>query len=214
MKQIFVIFGKMPQIGFSKTRLAREVGEGLALSLYDAFIKDFSKNLSKTKIKSIYIFGTPDTLDTKEYFFREFSNFNINYFPQSELSFFQRLRELFLKIREVEGECFIHLTGTDIPDFPFEEIEKINPKPNTIYLGPDIDGGFYYVGGEARFFDIFSFIPGENILERISKRIGELGLEVSHLKTWSDIDDLRGLKVTLERSSREKISHTRELWKV
>jgi hypothetical protein len=80
MKQIFVIFGKIPQIGFSKTRLAREVGEGLALSLYGAFIKDFSKNLSKTKIKSIYIFGTPDTLDTKDYFFREFSNFNINYF--------------------------------------------------------------------------------------------------------------------------------------
>ncbi|MFI5390571.1 MAG: hypothetical protein ACHQYQ_04345, partial [Bacteriovoracales bacterium] len=168
----------------------------------------------KTKIKSIYIFGTPDTLDTKEYFFREFSNFNINYFPQSELPFFQRLKDLFLKIREVEGECFIHLTGTDIPDFPFEEIEKINPRPNTIYLGPDIDGGFYYVGGEARFFDIFSFIPGENILERISKRIRDLGLEVSHLKTWSDIDDLRGLKVALERSSREKISHTRELWEV
>ena len=204
----------MPQIGFSKTRLASDVGEGLALSLYGAFIKDFSKNLSKTKIKSIYIFGTPNTLDTKDYFFQEFSKFNINYFPQSELSFFQRLREVFIKVREIEGECFIHLTGTDIPDFPFEEIEKINPSPNTIYLGPDIDGGFYYVGGEARFFDIFSFEPGENILERISNKIGELGLEVSHLKTWSDIDDLGGLKVTLERSSREKISHTRELWKV
>lgn len=204
----------MPQIGFSKTRLANEVGEGLALSLYGAFIKDFSKNLGKTKIKSIYIFATPDTLDSKDYFFREFSDFKINYFPQSELSFFQRLREVFLKVKEIEGECFIHLTGTDIPDFPFEEIEKINPSPNIIYLGPDIDGGFYYVGGEARFFDIFSFEPGENILERISKRIRDLGLEVSHLKTWSDIDDLRGLKVTLERSSREKISHTRELWKV
>lgn len=213
MKQILVIFGKRPIKGFSKTRLSKDIGEDFALNLYDAFIKDFSHNLAKFNFfESIYIFATPDQIETQEYFIGEFSQFKIKYFSQSDLPFFCRLSEVFLKIKELEGDCFIHLTGTDIPDFPFEEIAGLIPKPNTIYLGPDTDGGFYYVGGEAKLKDIFKFEITGTILESIMQRVSSLGLEVFQLKTWSDIDDLVGLKACLSRSPREKISHTKALW--
>jgi len=203
----------MPLKGFSKTRLSKDVGEEHALRLYDAFIKDFSANLANFNFfESIYIFGTPNQLETDAYFRQEFSRFKINYFPQSELPFFHRLSQVFLKIRSIEGDCFIHLTGTDIPDFPFEEIKSFMPRPNTIYLGPDTDGGFYYVGGESKFDGIFDFEITGSILESITRRVLNLGLEVSHLKTWSDIDDLADLEATLARTPQEKISHTNALW--
>ena len=213
MRQVLAIFGKMPLKGFSKTRLSNDIGEDQAFRLYDAFIKDFSSNLAKfSTFDSFYIFGTPNHIDTERYFRQEFIKFKINYFPQRELPFFSRLKEVFLKIREVEGDSFIHLTGTDIPDFPFEEIKGIVPKPKTIYLGPDIDGGFYYVGANANSHEIFSFEISGSILESISRSAKDLGYEVSHLKTWSDIDDLADLKAALARTPPENISHTRALW--
>jgi glycosyltransferase A (GT-A) superfamily protein (DUF2064 family) len=213
MKEIFAVFGKMPLKGYSKTRLAKELGEERAFDLYNSFIKDFSANLLRSKFKSIYIFGAPGNLSTEIFFLKEFSQFKINYFPQNELPFFQRLRDVFLKIREKEGDCFIHLTGTDIPDFPFEELEKIDPSKDIIYLGPDIDGGFYYFGAHCKYFDVFGFEFSGSVLESIQRKIEELGYEVTHLKTWSDIDDLKGLLKALERSSVEKISHTRECFR-
>lgn len=213
MKQILAIFGKMPLKGFSKTRLSKDIGEEAAYNLYKAFIKDFSANLAKSNFfKSIYIFGTPNELATERYFRQEFSPFKVHYFPQSELPFFSRLEEVFLKIKEVEGDCFIHLTGTDLPDFPFEEITGIIPRLDTIFLGPDIDGGFYYVGAEAKSSNIFSFEISGSILESISLNAKNLGYKVSHLKTWSDIDDLADLRAALGRNPVEKISHTRALW--
>ena len=213
MKQVLAIFGKMPLKGFSKTRLSKDVGEEMALKLYRAFIKDFAQNLREFgQFESLYIFGSPDHLDTEGFFRQEFLNFNIKYFPQSEIPFFSRLQEVFLKIREVEGDCFIHLTGTDIPDFPFDQLVGIEPKKNTIYFGPDIDGGFYYVGAEAKSQKIFSFEISGSILESISRAAKDLGYKVSHLKTWSDIDDLTDLEAALARNPVEKISHTRALW--
>lgn len=212
MKQVFVIFGRLPIKGFSKTRLAKDVGEELALLLYNAFIKDFFQGLNTLNFDKIYVFGTPNKEETEKFFCKELLPKKIQYIHQIELPFFQRLREVFKKIREVEGECFIHLTGTDIPDFPFEEIKRLVPRPNTIYLGPDIDGGFYYVGGEAKFDGIFEFEITGSISESIAQKVLSLGLEVSHLKTWSDIDDLADLEAAIARTPQEKISHTRALW--
>jgi uncharacterized protein len=213
MRQVLAIFGKMPLKGFSKTRLSKDVGEEMALKLYGAFIKDFAQNLREFGyFESIYIFGSPDNLATENFFRQEFLGFNIKYFPQSEIPFFSRLQEVFQKIKELEGDCFIHLTGTDIPDFPFDQLAGIEPMKNTVYLGPDIDGGFYYVGAQAKSLDIFSFQISGSILESISRTAKDLGYEVSHLKTWSDIDDLTDLEAALARAPQEKISHTRALW--
>ncbi len=208
MKEIFAIIGKLPLRNFSKTRLAKEVGADLSIDLYSAFIKDFSFNLKGSKFKKIYFFGTPNTAETKSHFLKEFEGLDIFYFPQEEIPFFQRLGKIFQTIKELEGESFIHLTGTDIPDFPFGELEKVTPDSNKVFLGPDKDGGFYYLGASSNHFEVFDFKILDSVLESICKKIRELGLEISHLKTWSDIDNLKGLLEALKRSPKEKISHT------
>ena len=42
-KRFFVVVGKRPMRGFSKTRLAKELDEEMSFYLYEAFIKDFFK---------------------------------------------------------------------------------------------------------------------------------------------------------------------------
>jgi len=218
----FVIVGKKPEEGFSKTRLAKDLnGEG-SESLYDSFIKDFFYNYSKrADLKSIFgkllLFVTPISEDSKKYFesilkSNLIDNFEINY--QSNQSFFFRLKDIFERVNEENEGSFIHLTGTDIPDFPFRYIEGHFDKginKEDVFIGPDEDGGFYYIGTAAKNSQIFEFehnLSNESVIGRVINRCRELNLRVRVLEKWSDIDNLEDLKSCLCRSPEKIIPHT------
>jgi len=100
-KRFFVVIGKKPMRGFSKTRLAKEIGEERSLALYDAFIKDFFKNLesnqresgfSKRNFGDVELFVTPSEVQSVTYFEKTLSgvgldNFRIRF--QVEKRFFE-----------------------------------------------------------------------------------------------------------------------------
>ena len=52
-KKYFVVFDEAIK-GFSKTRLAEDLGEKASLRLYDAFIKDFFMNLKEAQEEDFY----------------------------------------------------------------------------------------------------------------------------------------------------------------
>jgi glycosyltransferase A (GT-A) superfamily protein (DUF2064 family) len=114
------------------------------------------------------------------------------------------------------GNHFIHLTGTDIPDFPFKLIEDyftLNKDKDDVIIGPDDDGGFYYIGMEAKNSSVFEIEEGvkrgkESVLTLILKRCHQLGLRVKILEKWSDIDNLNDLNKCLSRSHRNMIPNT------
>ncbi len=203
MKEVLAIIGKRPIKGFSKTRLAKDIGEDLAYKIYQAFIEDFFKSIP-TKYK-IYFFGTPDDEETKKYFSEKAK---IHYFAQAELPFFERLADIFKIIKKEEGEdCFIHLTGTDIPDFPFIELDKVTGEQD-VYIGPDFDGGYYYIGAKSYRSDIFDISVSDgdvNVLEQTKKICKEKGYSIKLLKTWSDIDTFEDLKNSSLAEKYEKI---------
>jgi len=216
MKEVFVAIGKLPLKGFSKTRLAVDVGEEVALELYTAFIDDFFNNLS-LNIGDIpfYFFGTPRTVEAKNFFCKIASKYmlNIKYFNQVELSFFKRLACIFQEIQRIEGECFIHLSGTDIPDFPFKNLPKKAASDDLVYLGPDDDGGYYYLGTSSKNTEIFNmdqYIVGKDskVLDATIKMAHSIGLRTKLVENWSDIDNLFDLKKCLERSSKKVIPLT------
>ena len=125
-----------------------------------------------------------------------------------------RLKGIFDKVNADNEMTFIHLTGTDIPDFPFHYIEDYFGRDivkEDVFIGPDEDGGFYYVGTMAKNSEIFEFedsLSSESILKLIIKRCRELNLRVKILEKWSDIDNLNDLKSCLGRSSEKIIPHT------
>ena len=109
-KKYFVVFGKEPIKGFSKTRLAEDLGEKASLRLYDAFIKDFFINLKRAQeedftfeklLGHLELFVTPSRNQSFNYFKRilnelELDKFKISF--QSEQSFFERLKIIFKEI--------------------------------------------------------------------------------------------------------------------
>ena len=221
MKQVFTVIGKRPVEGYSKTRLAAEVGEVEAYELYDSFIDDFFTNFRKhTSKASLFFYGAPAISQTEDYFKQKFLKCQIidfQFYFQKEKPFFERLSDIFEDVRfRVGGETFVHLTGTDIPDFPFEEIKKQNINDADVFIGPDSDGGFYYLGSKAKNDEIFEFIKekkeDESVLDALVSRCRNLNLEVKVLKEWSDIDTKDDLETTLKRSPKEVLPLTAELY--
>jgi glycosyltransferase A (GT-A) superfamily protein (DUF2064 family) len=221
MKQVFAVIGKRPVEGYSKTRLAAEVGEEEAYELYESFISDFFSNYRKHTAKaSLFFYGTPAIKHTEEYFKQMFLKCQIldfQFYFQKNKPFFERLSDIFEDIRfRIGGDTFIHLTGTDIPDFPFSHIKKQNIDEADVFIGPDNDGGFYYLGSKASNEEIFSFIgekkEDESVFEALVSKCRNLDLKVKVLNEWSDIDTKDDLKNTLKRSSEDIVPATTEVF--
>jgi len=221
MKQVFAVIAKRPLRGFSKTRLARELGEEAALKLYNSFIQDFFSSLAQNLGgKKLYLFVTPAGEGTQNYFREVIKRFSISNFCillQKERPFFARIMALFAEIHAREGEAFVHLTGTDIPDFPFHFLQDPDPEELEVMIGPDRDGGFYYLGTLAGNYALFDLGTGlvergeQGVLQAINARCRELGLRPHQLPEWSDVDTLEDLEICLERSGPSVIPNTHEL---
>ncbi|MCY4523342.1 MAG: DUF2064 domain-containing protein [Halobacteriovoraceae bacterium] len=192
---------KKPLIGFSKTRLSSDIGESNALFLYESFIEDFFSRLKKAWNGSICFFATPQTEDTKGYFKNLFAkkDLQVEFYFQEELPFFARLKWIFNQIQKRQKKVFIHLTGSDIPDFPFEFLKNVEPNEKTVYIGPDSDGGYYYVGASCQHGNIFEG-AGKNPLDVLLTQCKKMSLNIQILPLWSDIDSLCDLKKSLKRS--------------
>ena len=211
MKELFCVVGKQPLQGFSKTRLEDELGPDVAQSFYDAFIKDFVQRLRANYKGDVLFSITPDTEDSKNYFLSQgLKEEEISF--QKELPFFERLK----CIGEEQENTFIHLTGTDIPKFPYDYLKEVVDL-NSIYIGPDEDGGFYYFGAPSLDFNLLNLdqsdLEGHSVFESLLKKCQASGKRVKVLKRWSDIDTTEDLKKALSKFYVEDIPNTYEIAK-
>ena len=201
MREVFAILAKRPLAGFSKTRLSSCLGEKNTVCLYESFMEDFFTRLKREWKGPVCFFGTPQNDDTFQYFEQFFSRIqmNVDFAFQKELPFFERLKWIFDEIKRKKKDVFIHLTGSDIPDFPFEFLSQVKPGKTDVFLGPDADKGYYYVGASCRYGNIFEG-TGKNPLDTILNQCKRLNLTVKTLPEWSDIDSFSDLKKSLKRS--------------
>lgn len=220
IKELFAVLGKRPKAGLSKTRLAQEIGVQQSLALYQSFMDDFFFRFEEVwGTRPFYFFATPNEGETRRYFDTLFSLFDLmpKFEFQREISFFERLQDIFNRIHFREGgETFIHLTGTDIPDFPFEILKDVDGSSSDVdvFLGPDSDGGYYYIGAHAKHSKIFAIEDAKGPKENLLKQCQRMGLSVKLLKEWSDIDTMEDLKRCLTRSGPEKIPSTHKCWRM
>jgi len=227
-KRFFVVIGKRPIRGFSKTRLAKELGEERSFCLYDAFIKDFFKNLEliqrtggflKRNLGNIELFVTPSEKQSIAYFENILTKLDLDHFRirfQVKKKFFERLKLVFKEINLENDSSFIHLTGTDIPDFPFHFLDQRlfhDLQTEDVIIGPDDDGGFYYLGMNSKFYDLFENIDSlvldnESVSQVLINQCKKIGLRVRLMEKWSDIDTLLDLKKCIKRGNNHKIENT------
>jgi hypothetical protein len=65
-----------------------------------------------------------------------------------------------------------------------------------VVLGPSTDGGYYFLGLKRPHWRLFEAIDWStpSVAEQTCHRAAELGLEVSFLDPWYDVDDAAGLR--------------------
>ncbi len=204
----FVLFGKTPRYGHVKTRLFPEKPE-YSLLIYKAFLKDFFLRYSlncKLALRPLLDYHDENDLNEFHNFARPVSSL-LEPIYQKPASFFNRLAD---GLEEIESPYF-YLTGTDLPHFPFDYLNNISLSCNEVTIGPDRDGGFYFLAGPRGCAQLLKLEQDpQSICVSLVRNFQEAGFRVKLLKPWSDIDTASDLVNCLNHFCADELPYTYE----
>ncbi len=210
-----VLFARPPLPGRAKTRLAPALGGEGAARLYERFLQDAAGAARALRG------ARPDASLVCEWALERGEA--LDDFPLSEWMpgpFLHRAQtgaNLGERMAAALGRCLAGggravLIGTDFPDLPPEILAEAlqgldsGDEPR-LALGPAADGGYYLVGMNRFFPEIFENIPwsSSEVFSRTMARARALRLDAALLPKWRDADeaeDLKALKTRLSNAPR------------
>ncbi len=214
MSAIVVIVAKEPVAAQVKTRLCPQLSAGEAARIYTLFVQDMVEEMSaisttavepadnsRSRVKLALAY-TPRGADEA---FRSILPFPVILFPQQGADLGQRLAHIFERLCS-EGYDQVNIINSDSPDLPRSLISKavaLQEDPQTdLVLGPCCDGGYYLVGLKKPVPELFEDMPWstDQVLAKTLDRARTLGLAVSLLDQWYDIDTYQDLQQFLARN--------------
>ncbi len=191
MTKLLIVFCKNPLLGQVKTRLAKTLGDEMALAIYLKLI-NHTQNVVKAVDADVAVYYS-DYVDTED-------SWNNAYIKKRQHG--KDLGEkMFNAISEGlnMGYASVCLVGTDIyeltPGIIDGAFDKLNK--SDVVIGPARDGGYYLIGmtrPDAKVFDISAWSTS-SVLEETLLRVQEQGLGYAMLEALGDIDteeDLQG----------------------
>jgi len=187
-KNLLIVFVKNIELGKVKTRLAKTVGNTLALNVYKELVY-ITENCSK-KVTA-----------NKHIYFSEFIN---NNFWIDNIKFVQQGFDLGERMQNAfengfsEGYQKIILIGSDLPDISEEIIDNGFDllEDNEVIFGPALDGGYYLVGMMKPQFSVFKnkVWSTDGLLKTTLSELSMLNVKTDLLETLNDIDTFEDLK--------------------
>jgi rSAM/selenodomain-associated transferase 1 len=201
MRQALAVAAKAPQPGKVKTRLHSLLSADEATELYRCFLKDTLSLMECVPGTDLIISYTPEGAES--YFEPALSNGHRLLLQRGE-AFGDRLYHA-LEDLLAEGFASAAIMDADSPTLPacylaraFEELARPGDR---VVLGPAADGGYYLIGIKRPHRRLFERITWstERVLAETIERAGEIGLEVSLLPEWYDVDS----EAEFERLRRE-----------
>ncbi|MER3416303.1 MAG: glycosyltransferase [Gemmataceae bacterium] len=186
MKKVLAIFAKCPKPGATKTRLFPDTLE-LGARVAEAFLLDTLERMSTLQVERKLFYAPAESRDL----FERLAGSVCQLEPQSPGDLGARLSAFFRQyLTGARAACVA--IGTDSPTLPVEYVAQAfaTLARRDVVLGPTADGGFYLLG-LARFHkDLLSHIAWgtEHVLGQIASRIGSLGMKLSLLPVWYDVD--------------------------
>ncbi|HEY6408640.1 MAG TPA: TIGR04282 family arsenosugar biosynthesis glycosyltransferase [Ktedonobacteraceae bacterium] len=191
-----VVMARYPEVGKTKTRLARAIGHDEATSLYQAFLTDLAQRFSRGEDQLHWCY-TPTEADFSAYIatFAPSLAQHTHCFPQEGADLGARLLSAFQWTREHDIQRTI-VISSDSPHISQEIIGDARAALNTadIVLGPAEDGGYYLIA-MGKPHDVFSGIPMSTsvVMQMTIELAQSQGLTVHLLKPLFDIDELPDL---------------------
>lgn len=201
---ILGIFAKAPVLGQVKTRLAARTGEDFAVRLAEAFLRDGVERYREVGDERLLVFSPPES----RAWFAELALEAYVLEPQGEGDLGERLSAFF----ERRQGARVVVVGTDSPNLPVDWVRQAFTLllGNDVVLGPARDGGYYLIGMNGFFSDVFRIADwgGATVFTQTLERIEAARLGLGLLPGWYDVDtveDARFLKEHLrgQRSAGE-----------
>jgi rSAM/selenodomain-associated transferase 1 len=186
------IFGKRPEPGQVKTRLAAEFGNEFAAVAHSAMLFDLLDLWGSERIlapggRRVLAYAPPDAgpwFDS-----RVPSSFALQ--PQAEGDLGERMRSFFAG-ELGEGAERVVLIGSDSPTLdPSIVISAfLCLEGRDVVLGPSTDGGYYLVGCKGAVPPIFAGIDWSTavVLDQTLERLRDTTLSLAVLPPWYDVD--------------------------
>ena len=186
-----IVLAKEPRAGFTKTRLATEIGATRAAEISAALLSD-SLDLARTAARRLHVAFTPESAAPA--FARLAPTAHRFAQPGGDLGV--RLRHAFATAL-ADGASRPILIGSDSPTLPSHLLGAAHDAlaRHDIVLGPAEDGGYYLIGMTELHTSLFDGIDwgSDRVLAQTLARAASAGLRVATLPYWYDVDTAAGV---------------------
>lgn len=206
-----LLFVRNPKKGAVKSRLARDLGEDAAISLYRNIVFDVLKTLKRGGY-SVEICYHPPNAETEvsEWLGKDFS-----YMPQEGRDLGERMLRAFIKAFS-KGFLKVLIIGSDIPDITNAIInEAFQEDESDAVIGPAFDGGYYLIGfrRDTLLPEIFYGIDWgtSTVYEKTLSIFEKHNYKVRVLPKLQDIDRLDDLRDFLKRNRNRELAESRTI---
>jgi len=192
------VMGKASAPGRTKTRLVPPLSAESAAHLNTAFLQDIIGNLLRAgremAIAPYVAFGPTGS----EPFFRACLPANLPLIDCS-LPHFGDCLALAITTLLQRGHAAACVLNSDSPTLPtrllLQAARALSQPEDVAVIGPSTDGGYYLLGVKRPHRRLFEEIDWSTsrVFEQTRQRAAELGLSVTILEPWYDVDDAAGL---------------------
>jgi len=193
-KGVVCVFAKPPRAGEVKTRLAAEIGPGVAARLATAFLEDTLASLREIPVRVVLASTEPpDGLPPAD-----------ECWLQGDGDLGERLERMLCRAL---GEApWAAAIGADSPGFPLGVLEEAEQMLSSldVALGPADDGGFYLIATRRCPPQMLAGVTwsAPDTLLQVERRLRTVGLSTGRVARWFDVDtvdSLRRLEALLSR---------------
>lgn len=210
--EALIVFGKVPQPGAVKTRLSPPLSPEQAALLYEAFLRDALAAYRRHPVDCLFFLG-PAEPALPEGLVPD----GVTVYPQRGDGLGERMSNAFRASFEAGYERLV-LIGTDHPTLPPAYVGRAFRALGSsvaLSIGPSEDGGFYLLGMNRYFPELFHGMRYSHaaVFEETRARADRTGAHLTILPEWYDVDtpaELERLKRDLEDPDVEA-PHTRRI---
>ncbi len=195
--QRLIIFTRFPEPHKTKTRLIPALGPGGAADLQRRMTRHTLDTVHKLAKRFSLSLEVRFEGGTAQKMAQRFGS-DVSYRPQGPGDLGARMERAFADAFR-EGAQRAVIVGTDCPDLSQDLLRDAFERLATsdLVLGPAVDGGYYLIGLRHPTPPLFDSIQwgSEEVLEKTISLAGNLALDVSLLRTLSDVDRPEDLPV-------------------
>lgn len=204
MKEALLVFARIPEPGNVKTRLTTLLTDDEAARLYEAFLHDALKQYQDLGVAvRLYLSppaGNPD---------RKLAELVTSVHMQQGKELGERMQHAFLE-SFLAGYQRLVIVGTDHPTLPTAFVEQAFEalaEPLSICLGPSEDGGYYLLGMNDLYPQLFQDMTYSHadVFQQTLERALTTNAALTVLPSWYDVDtpeDLYRLAAELDGNER------------